>query len=715
MNNKAIAYIFLLLTSFFTFFVSARNPDGPKADVQIKIACVGNSITYGSTIVNRQKNAYPRQLQAMLGKEYEVINFGVSGTTLLKNGDHPYWNTQEYQDAKNYDPDVLFIKLGTNDSKQQNRIHLDEFKNDYKELIHSFRQRNKDIRIVLLLPLPSFAEDSTQIWNPVIKNKIIPLTQKVAFNTNSEVIGLYQLFVNQENLFPDKIHPSSLGATVIAKRLYEVVKLESDNSFNILEEAKVQQIKESNFYGFQQFDFSLDSISCKIVKPKNPNRNHNWVLRARFWGHEPQADIALLERGFHIAYCDVANLFGSPEAVERWNKFYLNMTNAGLSKKVALEGMSRGGLIIYNWAVENPDKVACIYADAPVLDGLSWPGGMVNGKGSQGDWKKFKEQYELNSQESIDNFKRNPIHKTKEIAQAGFPMFHVCGQADQVVPVDENTRLFESNINNAGGNIKVIYKKDTGHHPHSLKNPTPIVDFILRATNNKVNFAVIPSPGSEYRSAAGWKEGKGWWYQKNEIDSLCRISDNIDLILIGNSITQGWGGNRTLVTYKPGLKAARKYFKDLQWIGAGISGDRTEHVALRIQQGDYAHIHPKFVVLTIGVNNFPYNNTEEISEGIKNDVRLIQHHLKGSTILLFGLLPTGLKKDSYRREKYDKIHKNIAAITHDESIKYFNLIDLFSDKNGNLDETYYSGDGIHLNPEGYELWAKFIREQIDKN
>ena len=295
----------------------------------IKIACVGNSITYGSTIVNREKNAYPRQLQAMLGKEYEVRNYGVSGTTLLKSGDHSYWNTQEYKDAKNFDPDILFIKLGTNDSKQQNRVYLDtNFEKDYKALIKSFKEKNKNVRVVLLLPVPSFLKDSTSIWNPIIKNKIIPLTQKVAFESNSEIIDLYQLFINQENLLPDKIHPSSLGATVLAKRLYEIVKLESDDSFNVLKEAGIQQIKESNFHGFQQFDFSLDSISCKIVKPKKPNGNHNWVLRARFWGHEPQTDIALLERGFHIAYCDVANLFGSPEAVERWNKLYLKITDA---------------------------------------------------------------------------------------------------------------------------------------------------------------------------------------------------------------------------------------------------------------------------------------------------------------------------------------------------------------------------------------------------
>ena len=98
-------------------------------------------------------------------------------------------------------------------------------------------------------------------------------------------------------------------------------------------------------------------------------------MRARFWGHQPQTDIALLEQGFHIAYCDVADMYGADIAVKRWNKLYAKMVTEGFHKKVVLEGMSRGGLIVYNWAAQNTDKVACIYADAPVMDIKSWPMG----------------------------------------------------------------------------------------------------------------------------------------------------------------------------------------------------------------------------------------------------------------------------------------------------------------------------------------------------
>lgn len=464
----------------------------------LKIACVGNSITYGAGIANREKNAYPQQLQALLGGEYVVKNFGVNGVTLLKKGDYPYWEAGKYQEALSFTPDVVYIKLGTNDSKSQNRIYLDtDFEQDYKELIQSFRERNSKVRIVLLLPVPSFLNDSTSIWNPVIKDSVIPLIQKVAFDTKSEVIDLYQLFVGEPALLPDAIHPSALGATRIARRIYENVIQHTADKSKGFDRSKIQGIQQNNFYGFVENDFKYKEIPCKIVEPKRIAKGTPWVFRARFFGHEPQTDVALLERGFHIAYCDVADLFGNKEAVERWNNFYQLMLNNGFSKKVVLEGMSRGGLIIYNWAAQNPEKVACVYADAPVLDGTSWPGGKGNGAGSPEDWTRFKEMYAIPSEDAVTNFKGDPIHKIDAIVKGRYPMLHVCGEADVVVPADENTRIFEKKIKEAGGSIKVIYKKGVGHHPHSLQNPTPIVDFILDATNRKVKFAANSSTVSE--------------------------------------------------------------------------------------------------------------------------------------------------------------------------------------------------------------------------
>ena len=685
-----------------------------EIEVPIKIACIGDSITYGYGVANRENNNYPQQLQNVLGDDYEVKNFGVSGNTLLKKGDHPYWNSDAYQEALAYAPDVVYIKLGSNDSKLQNRTYLDsDFENDYTSLIQSFKGKNKDARVVLLLPVPSFLNDSTSIWDPVIKEKVIPLTQKVAFNTKCEVIDLYQLFVGEPNLLPDAVHPSSLGATRIARRVYEDVVLNTEESKGI-DPSKVQDQSQSNFHGFVQNDFKFKNSDCKIVEPKRVAKGKPWVLRARFFGHEPQTDIALLERGFHIAYCDVADLFGNPEAVTRWDNFYQFMQENGFAKQVVLEGMSRGGLIIYNWAVKNPEKVACVYADAPVLDGTSWPGGKGTGKGSPNDWVRFKAVYNIVNEDEASNFKGNPIHHTALIAKAGFPMLHVCGEADTVVPIEENTKPFEEQVLQAGGDITVIYKAGVEHHPHSLENPTPIVDFILRATDRKVNFASIPSPGSEYRSAAGWNEGKGWWYQMADIDSLCRTTKDLDILLIGNSITQGWKGQRKWVPYGPGLEAGNKNFEGLNYVSAGISGDRTEHVLWRLQNGNYNANQPKLVTLAIGVNNFSFNDANEISEGIVKVVEQMEKTFPNAEILFFGPLPTGLDKQSERRKKHDAIHESIKYLGEKKSIHYYNVVNLFSDENGNLKSDLYSADGIHLQAKGYEVWGGFIRKKYNE-
>lgn len=243
------------------------------------------------------------------------------------------------------------------------------------------------------------------------------------------------------------------------------------------------QDKTFNKYKTAEFDFQ--GHPAKIVFPENANEDRQWIWRARFWGHEPQTDLALLENGFHVVYVDVAGLFGNNEAVSIWNDFYAHLIEKyELNSKVVLEGMSRGGLIIYNWAATNVDKVACIYADAPVCDIKSWPGGLYAGTGSPPDWEKCLNVYGLNKT-TVYDFKEIPINNAVKVATAGIPAIHVCGAADKVVPYFENTKLLADKFRDAGGEIEVILKEGIGHHPHSLEDPKPIVDFIMKYANKK--------------------------------------------------------------------------------------------------------------------------------------------------------------------------------------------------------------------------------------
>ena len=242
--------------------------------------------------------------------------------------------------------------------------------------------------------------------------------------------------------------------------------------------------KFSEWHGYELLDSTLHGISFKLVFPEKANEKRNWIWRARFWGHEPQTDLALLEQGFHLAYIDVAGLYGGPEAVKRWNDFYIFITEKyKLNKKVVLEGMSRGGLPIFNWGNANAEKVACIYGDAPVCDIKSWPGGKGKGKGSEPDWEKCKEQYGLTEKMALQ-YKGNPVDHMENIAHFKVPVLNVVGDTDTVVPVAENTTILEKRLIELGWEMQVIHKPETGHHPHSLENPKPIVEFILKHTGN---------------------------------------------------------------------------------------------------------------------------------------------------------------------------------------------------------------------------------------
>ncbi len=263
---------------------------------------------------------------------------------------------------------------------------------------------------------------------------------------------------------------------LLSKLLIGALSLASINSTLANDDTPAfPESSESEFYGYQQIDFKLDKLPCKVVIPKKVAEGKPWIIRARFWGHWPVLDQALLAKGFHVAYADVAGLFGAPRAVERWNRLYDYLTTEhGLSQKVALEGMSRGGLIIYNWAKKNPEKVSCIYGDNPVCDFKSWPTTKS---------RQIQSAYQL-TQEEADAYQDNPIDNLGPLAEAGVPLFNVVGDLDDVVPVAENTAILEERYKALGGKITVLHKPDCKHHPHGLgDDPTLLVEFILANTH----------------------------------------------------------------------------------------------------------------------------------------------------------------------------------------------------------------------------------------
>ncbi|MBP3529837.1 MAG: prolyl oligopeptidase family serine peptidase [Thermoguttaceae bacterium] len=239
--------------------------------------------------------------------------------------------------------------------------------------------------------------------------------------------------------------------------------------------------KVGQWNGFQCNDFQFQGRAAKLVFPKEAAPGKPWIWRARFFGHEPQFDVAMLNRGYAVAYINSAPLMGSPKSVALWQDFYLYLTKEhGFAKKTNLEGMSRGGLYTVNWAMAYPEQVATIYIDNPVLDFKSWPGGYGEGKRSDGDWNSVLQSYELTQEEAM-KYSLNPIDNTdgqKKMAAAKVGVFLVCGDSDRVVPFPENAKLFKERYEAVGGPVELILKPGNDHHPHSLKDPTPIVEFV---------------------------------------------------------------------------------------------------------------------------------------------------------------------------------------------------------------------------------------------
>ena len=237
----------------------------------------------------------------------------------------------------------------------------------------------------------------------------------------------------------------------------------------------------SDWNGYSRHDFECDGRKAYVVTPKKAAPGNPWVWRARFPGFHAEADIILLSRGFHVAYFNTDGMLGSPASMEHWDAFYMQMTKAGLAKKVALEGVSRGGLFVYGFAARWPERVACIYADTPVCEFKSWPLGQGSGKGSAGTWQQLLKEYNFTQQQALD-YKGNPIDRLDAIAAAKIPVLHIVSLNDQVVPPTENTFVLADRYRNLGGDIEVIEVKEgtaksSGHH-FSHPNPEKVADFI---------------------------------------------------------------------------------------------------------------------------------------------------------------------------------------------------------------------------------------------
>ena len=190
---------------------------------KIRIACVGDSITFGYGIKEKEQYSYPAQLQNLLGEKYEIGNFGTNHATVFKNGSKLYWNMVSFQKAKTFSPSIVIIIFGANCSNKTNWKNQENYESNILGLIQEFQNLTTSPEIIVCLPPPAFHK-KFGVRPLIIENEIIPKLQIVIAQNNLTTIDLHTPLKKNKDFFTDAIHPDRNGAKIIADTIYNYVR-----------------------------------------------------------------------------------------------------------------------------------------------------------------------------------------------------------------------------------------------------------------------------------------------------------------------------------------------------------------------------------------------------------------------------------------------------------------------------------------------------------
>ncbi len=230
-SESRIGLKFFYATTLFLFFLSFLNAQENK----VRIACIGNSITFGAHLDNPDKDCYPTQLGNMLSESCIVKNYGVSGRNMLKNGPKPIWKESKFKEAIQWAPDICIILLGTNDSRPDLWTdHGSEFLSNYLSMIDTFKLINPYTNFIIGIPPPIWEGHpyGGDTWgqkhnDSILVNYVIPLIEKVAKITDATLLDFHSPFIDKAEFFPDHLHPNPTGAKIIATMVFNLIEKNS--------------------------------------------------------------------------------------------------------------------------------------------------------------------------------------------------------------------------------------------------------------------------------------------------------------------------------------------------------------------------------------------------------------------------------------------------------------------------------------------------------
>lgn len=191
---------------------------GPQPN-QLRVACLGDSITLGDHTSDPSDDAYPSVIRRWLGAGYYVQNFGVAGTTLLTTRPTPYQKTKAYSRALELKPDILVVALGTVDASGDLSAATDvQFQSDYRSLIRAFKAANANVKVYPCLPPPRFISRNAELTS-----KVLPLIRRVAQDEGLQLIDFNTPLSDHPELFSDGLHPDTRGARILAAQVYRAL------------------------------------------------------------------------------------------------------------------------------------------------------------------------------------------------------------------------------------------------------------------------------------------------------------------------------------------------------------------------------------------------------------------------------------------------------------------------------------------------------------
>lgn len=477
-------------------------------------------------------------------------------------------------------------------------------------------------------------------------------------------------------------------------KLKIVVLLFTLASFGAFAQEATEKAEISLWNGFEKESFQFKEHSAHLVKPKKALDGKPWVWRARFPNWHTEMDSILLSEGYHIAYINTENQYGSPKAMAIWDGFYTFLRNTyKLNEKLSLEGASRGGLFIFSWAKQNPGKINCIYAESPVCDFNSWPGGLGKGKGSREDWENLKTEYGFRSDKEAKSYKDLPFDNLEKLAAKKVPLLFMISLIDEVVPMEENTKILAERYIKLGGRATIAPctegKQDLFGHHFPIETPRLGADFIKYNT-------LLPKQkleASKYHQIRGGLKNS---FIKFEREKKGRVA------FLGGSITFNGGWRDSITNYLQN----RFPNTEFEFIAAGIPSMGTTPAAFRIERDVLVNGPVDLLFEEAAVNDSGNGRTnDEQIRAMEGIVRHIRNDNPAVDIVIMHFVDPD-KMNTFRNGGIPQVIQNFENVANHYDIPTINLAKEVTDR---IDTGEFSWEvdfkNLHPSPFGQGVYA----------